>query len=162
MERVSLKKCCKLLYAKDKAASPVFISVRGTVLALKENMKAAFTTWKNRIAPVFDVAGEVVLVEADRNTHVGSTVMSLPEGAVETKVKRLCEQGVNVLVCGAMSRCAHELVCAERIDVFSFVAGDTDSVINAWLEGCLEQKAFAMPGCIHGRRRRCRFRGGDK
>ncbi len=125
-------------------------------------MKAAFTTWKNRIAPVFDVAGEVVLVEVDRNTQVASSLVSLPEGAVEIKVQRLCEQGVSILVCGAMSRCAHELAKAQKIDVFSFVAGDTDSVIQAWLQGCLEQKAFAMPGCVHGRQRRCRFRGGTK
>ena len=125
-------------------------------------MKAAFTTWRDRIAPVFDVAREVVLVEADSNTQVTSSLMSLPEGAVEAKVKRLCEQGVNILVCGAMSRCAHALVCAEKIEVFSFVAGDTDSVIQAWLEGCLEQKAFAMPGCAHRQQHRCRFRGGNK
>lgn len=125
-------------------------------------MKAAFTTWRDRIAPVFDVAREIVLVEADSHTQVTSSLMSLPQGAVEIKVKRLREQGVNILVCGAMSRCAHELVCAEKIDVFSFVAGDTDSVIQAWLEGCLEQKAFSMPGCVHGRQRRCRNRGGTK
>ena len=124
-------------------------------------MKAAFTTWKNRIAPVFDVAGEIVLVDSDCKTQVGSPLISLPKGAVESKVKRLSEHGVDILVCGAMSRCAHELVKAEEIEVFSFVAGDTDSVIQAWLEGCLEQKAFAMPGCGHGRQRRCRFRGGD-
>ena len=136
------------------------VRVCGTVLAQQRIMKAAFTTWKNRIAPVFDVAGEVVLVEADCNTQVGSTLVTLPEGAVEIKVKRLCEQDVDILVCGAMSRCAHELVKAQKIEVFSFVAGDTDSVIQAWLEGCLEQKAFAMPGCVHGRQRRCRNRGG--
>ncbi|NQV31079.1 MAG: NifB/NifX family molybdenum-iron cluster-binding protein [Phycisphaeraceae bacterium] len=125
-------------------------------------MKAAFTTWRNRIAPVFDVAREVVLVEANRNVQIGSTLMSLPEGAVEPKVKQLCEQGVSVLVCGAISRCAQELVKAEKIEVFSFVAGDTESVIQAWLQGGLEQKAFAMPGCAHGRQRHCRFRGGNK
>ena len=123
-------------------------------------MKAAFTTWRNRIAPVFDVAREVVLVEADSNAQVTSSLMSLPEGAVEPKVKQLCEKGVSVLVCGAISRCAHELVKAEKIEVFSFVAGDTESVIQAWLQGCLEQKAFAMPGCARGRQRRCRHKGG--
>ena len=124
-------------------------------------MKAAFTTWRNRIAPVFDVAREVVLVEADRNVQIGSTLMSLPEGAVEPKVKQLCQQGVSILVCGAISRCAHELVKAEKIEVFSFVAGDTDRVVQAWLEGRLSQADFAMPGCAH-RRRRCRYRGGNK
>ena len=111
---------------------------------------------------MFDVAREVVLLEANSNVQIGSTLISLPEGAVEPKVKQLCEQGVSVLVCGAISRCAHELVEAETIEVFSFVAGDTESVIQAWLQGSLEQKAFAMPGCARGRQRRCRHKGGDK
>jgi len=124
-------------------------------------MKAAFTTWRNRIAPVFDVAGQVVLVDVDTENRVGSTLLSLPEGPLETKVQRLSEQDVQVLVCGAMSRAAQELVLAEKIEVFSFVAGDTDHVIQAWLEGRMAQADFAMPGCAH-RRRRCRYRGGIK
>jgi len=131
------------------------------MIALQGHMKAAFTTWRNRIAPVFDVAGEAVLVEVDSENQVASTMVSLPEGPLETKVKRLSEQDVQVLVCGAMSRVAHELVLAEKIEVFSFVAGDTDCVIEAWLQDRLELTDFAMPGCAH-RRRRCRYRGGDK
>ncbi len=122
-------------------------------------MKAVFTTWRNRIAPVFDVAQEVVLVEADQDRRVRSTVMALPKEPLERKVRWLCEESVKVLVCGAMSRGALELVRVENIEVFSFVAGDTDQVIAAWLQGSLEQKAFAMPGCAHQRQRRCRHRG---
>ena len=132
------------------------------MIAIQENMKAAFTTWRNRIAPVFDVAGEVVLVEVDQAHQMGSTLMSLPEGPLETKVQRLSEKDVQVLVCGAMSRAAQELVLAEKIEVFSFVAGSTDHVIQAWLEGRLAQADFAMPGCAHRRHRRCRYRGGHK
>lgn len=122
----------------------------------KGDMKAAFTTWKNRIAPVFDVAQEVVLVELDQGRQRVSNAMCLPEGTLEAKVQRLSEYDVEVLVCGAMSRAAHALVGAKEIEIFSFVAGDTDSVIQAWLEGRLTQPDFAMPGCAHGPRRCCR------
>ena len=125
-------------------------------------MKAAFTTWKNRIAPVFDVAQEVVLVASEQDSQMASSMMSLPAGTLEAKVQRLSEYDVAVLVCGAMSRRAYELVRAKEIQVFSFVAGDTDSVIQAWQEGRLEQKAFAMPGCGQGPRRRCCRRGQSK
>ncbi|MCF7974821.1 MAG: dinitrogenase iron-molybdenum cofactor biosynthesis protein [Phycisphaerae bacterium] len=125
-------------------------------------MKAAFTTWRNRIAPVFDVAGEVVLVEVDQENNVVSTLMSLPVGPVEAKVQRLSEQGVKVLVCGAMSRAAQKLAQSEMVEVYSFVAGDTNCVIEAWLQGCLAQTDFAMPGCAHRRHRRCRYRGENR
>ena len=128
------------------------------MIALEGTMKAAFTTWRNRIAPVFDVAGEVVLVEVDHENKVDSTLLSLPVGPLEAKVQRLSEQGVKVLVCGAMSRAAQKLVLAEMIEVYSFVAGDTNCVIEAWLQGRLEQTDFAMPGCAHRRQRRCRHR----
>lgn len=134
-----------------------FLSWHGDCLG--NHMKAAFTNWKNRIAPVFDVAREVVLVEADQDRKIGSTLVKLPEGALPRKVQQLREYDVMLLVCGAISRTALELVKAENIEVFSFVAGNTDHVIDAWLQGCLEQKDFAMPGCINRRQRRCRYRG---
>lgn len=118
-------------------------------------MKAAFTIWKNRIAPVFDVAGQAVLVQMDQVQTLVSTFVSLPEGSVAAKVQVLSGLGVQVLVCGAMSRAAFELAVAEKIEVVSFVAGDTDHVIQAWLQGSLSQADFAMPGCRHRRRRRC-------
>jgi predicted Fe-Mo cluster-binding NifX family protein len=125
-------------------------------------MKAAFTTWRNRIAPVFDVAQEAVLVDTDHENKMDSTLLPLPAGPLEAKVQRLSEQGVKVLVCGAMSRAAQKLAQAEMIEVFSFVAGDTNCVIEAWLQGRLEQTDFAMPGCAHRRQRRCRHRNRNK
>jgi predicted Fe-Mo cluster-binding NifX family protein len=120
-------------------------------------MKAAFATWNSRIAPVFDVARVVRVVEARAGRLVGEAKEIQLEGMPVNRALRLAELGVGTLVCGAISRPVHDMVASHGIRVIPFVAGDVDSVVKAWLSGELVGDAFAMPGCC--RRRRHRFHG---
>jgi predicted Fe-Mo cluster-binding NifX family protein len=120
-------------------------------------MKAAFATWNNRIAPVFDVAPVVSIVEARDGQLVGEAQEARLDGIPMNRVLRLAELDVGTLVCGAISRPVHDMVASHGIRVIPFVAGDVDSVVKAWLSGELVGDAFAMPGCC--RRRRHRFHG---
>jgi predicted Fe-Mo cluster-binding NifX family protein len=76
---------------------------------------------------------------------------------MDRKAARLADLGVDTLVCGAISRSMREVVAASGIRVISFVSGERDEVVRAWLGGGLDQPAFTMPGC--GGRRRARVRG---
>ena len=119
-------------------------------------MKAAFAYWDNRIAPVFDIARQIHVVEAESGRIVAETEEVLADDLPVQKALRLAELGVGTLVCGAISRPLHEMVAAYGIRVIPFVAGDLREVIQAWLSGDLEGDAFAMPGCCgrgRGRRR---------
>ncbi len=120
-------------------------------------MKAAFASWNNRIAPVFDVARRVSLVESKAGVAVGEMQEAQLDGLPVNKVLRLAELGVGTLVCGAISRPLHVLVDSQGIRVIPFVAGELDEVVRAWLGGDLDGDAFAMPGCC--RRSQHRFRG---
>lgn len=118
-------------------------------------MKTAFAYWDNRIAPVFDTARQIHVVEAQAGQLVSEAQETLSEDVSVQKALRLVELGVGVLVCGAISRPMHEMVVAYGIQVIPFVAGDLREVIQAWLKGDLGRDAFAMPGCCgRGRRRR--------
>jgi len=119
--------------------------------------KAAFPCWDGRIAPLFDTARELHVVEAESSRIVFETDELLPAGPPGRTGARLAELGVETLVCGAISRSAQEVVDSLGIRVVSFVSGERDEVIRAWLGGGLDQRAFAMPGC--GGRRRARVRG---
>jgi len=111
-------------------------------------VKAVFTVWNGRIAPVFDTAKEVCLVEAEKGRIVSQSMQALPLQALLW----LAEQRVDAVVCGAISRPLHAQLNAAGIRVTPFVAGDVQEVIRAWLAGLLGRPAFAMPGCC-GRRR---------
>lgn len=119
-------------------------------------MKTAFAHWDNRIAPVFDTAQQIHLVEAEtgRGRIIAETEEILTEDLPVQKALRLVEWGVGTLVCGAISRPMHVLITAYGIQVVPFVAGGLREVIQAWLQDELNNNAFVMPGCCG--RRRCR------
>lgn len=110
-------------------------------------MKAAFAAWDNRIAPVFDTARQIHLVEAESGQIVSETQELLADDLPVQKALRLAELGVGTLVCGAISRPLHEMVAAYGIRVIPFVAGDLREIIKAWLSDGFDWDAFAMPGC---------------
>ncbi|MDD8026088.1 MAG: NifB/NifX family molybdenum-iron cluster-binding protein [Acidobacteriota bacterium] len=116
-------------------------------------MKAAFAYWENRIAPVFDVARQIHIVEAEAERIVSETEEIHLDDLPLQKAIRLAGLGVGTLVCGAISRSLREMVAAYGIQVVPFVAGDLRKVIQAWLKDGLKGDDFTMPGC-YGRRHR--------
>ncbi len=119
-------------------------------------MKVAFSQWENRIAPVFDTARQIHLVEVDSGEIIGETQEILPYELPVQNVLRLVELAVGTLVCGAISRPLQELVTAYGIRVIPFVAGELRAVVEAWLRGDLCSADFAMPGCFGRGRHRMR------
>lgn len=120
-------------------------------------MKTAFPFWENRIAPVFDTARQVYIVEMEFGRIVREDQEPLTGDLPVQKALRLTELGVGTLICGAMSRPLQEMVTGCGIQVVPFVSGDLREVIQAWFSGRFDQSAFAMPGCFG--RRRHRFGG---
>ena len=119
--------------------------------------KTAFSTWNSRIAPVFDVAGRICLVEIEAGRILNEIAEALPAEEPVEKVRHMIRLGVNTLVCGAISRFLHDMVKSSGITVVPFVAGDLQEVIHAWIGGRLGD-SFAMPGCCgrgRGRAMRC-------
>jgi len=108
-------------------------------------MKMAITTWNNRIAPVFDVAGNVYILNVTENTPSGET-LSLPQ-APFAKIDSLLQANVKVLVCGAISRPLLRSAQGAGLRVVPFVSGSVDGVLAAWSAGELEAAARTMPGC---------------
>ncbi len=117
-------------------------------------MKTAFSYWDGRIAPVFDTARKLHLVEVEAGRIVAETREALPEEFSVQKTLWLVGLGVDTLVCGAISRPLHAMVAAYGIQVVPFIAGDLREVVGSWLAGGLGGDMFSMPGCRgrgHGR-----------
>lgn len=117
-------------------------------------MKTAFAQWDNRIAPVFDTARFLHVIEAESGRVLDERSETLSEEAPLQRVLRMVDLGIKTLVCGAISRPFQELVSSYGIKVMPFVAGELREVIDAWLSGTLERDIFIMPGCCGRLRRR--------
>jgi predicted Fe-Mo cluster-binding NifX family protein len=128
-----------------------------------ESTRTAFACWDDRVAPVFDTALQVRVVEVESGQVVRETMEPLAGDMPGEKVLRLAELRIDALVCGAISSPLHTMITAYGIRVVPFVAGDLPEVIQAWLSGNSYLNAFAMPGCCgRGRRHRGAQAGGKR
>ncbi|RJX33242.1 MAG: hypothetical protein C4516_02285 [Oxalobacter sp.] len=110
-------------------------------------MKIAFACWDNRIAPVFDTARHIHVVEVSNEKVLSESNESLQEPLPQQKVRRLLDLGVNALVCGAISRPLHRMLVTNGIQVMPFLAGDLRELVQAWCNGKIQNEQYVMPGC---------------
>lgn len=119
--------------------------------------RAAFAAWQDRVAPVFDVARQLLLVDAIAGESTTEMRTDFSDVMPSGRALHLAELGVDVLVCGAISRHLAVMVTAQGIRLIPFVTGPLDEIVLAWLRNGLETGRFAMPGCcgrVGGRGRR--------
>ena len=127
-------------------------------------MKVAFSVWNSRIAPVFDVAGTVIVREFVDGKIGSEETVSISVDDANEKIEALLDIGVTDIVCGALSRRFQFFIEEKGIKVVPFISGDIDEVSTAFAEGRLDN-SFSMPGCGkrdgqgrgRGRRQRNRF-----
>ena len=120
-------------------------------------MKVAIPVWQGRVSPVFDVAGQLLIVELNGSREAARRPEVLPEEAPDRRVQRLLALGIETLICGAISRPLEDMLVAGGIEVVPRICGDVEEVLRAFLSAGLQDDQFAMPGCCGQRRRR---RGG--
>ena len=117
-------------------------------------MRIALPVWEGRISPVFDTAGRLVIVDAEAGEEPQRREVDLVEPFPPRRAAKLVELGVEVLICGAISRPMASMVASYGVRVLPFVSGDAEDVFSAYLSGKLGEAAFPprfrMPGCRRG------------
>jgi len=120
-------------------------------------MKVAIPHWQGRVSPVFDVAGNVLVVEIRDGVEQSRQDVALDAEDPQLRATRLAQTGTDILICGAISWPLEMALSAVGIDVIPQTCGDVEQVLAAFVHGQLRQDAFLMPGCC-GRRRQFRAR----
>lgn len=122
-------------------------------------MKVAIPTWQGRVSPVFDVAGSLRLVEVADARAVGRQDATLTATDPLERARQVRQCGADVLICGAISWPLEMALTSAGVRVIAQTCGPVEDVLDAFLAGRLDGRAFRMPGCCGRRRRRgCRRR----
>lgn len=121
-------------------------------------MRVAVPVWQGRVSPVFDVAGQLLVVELVDGLERCRRECPLPDADPEQRAARLAELRVETLVCGAISRPLEAMLAERGIRVHGRRCGAVEDVLGAFVAGTLGDARYAMPGCCGQERRR--FRGG--
>lgn len=110
-------------------------------------MKVALSVFKDSISTVFDVAQQILLLEIDGANRPKRTALKIEATDPAQRVAQLSEEGIEILICGAISRPLQEAIMARGITVYPFVRGKTEDVIAAYQSGRLGNASYALPGC---------------
>ncbi len=124
-------------------------------------MKVGITVWGKRISPVFDAARTLLITDIANALQVKSELVQCRPEQPEAMMRLLQDNGVNVLITGAISREPAGRIEACGIHLIPFIAGRADQVLARYIEGN-SITGYHMPGCCnsagngHGRGQRCR------
>ncbi|MBI4573715.1 MAG: NifB/NifX family molybdenum-iron cluster-binding protein [candidate division NC10 bacterium] len=118
-------------------------------------MRVAIPFWNDRVSPVFDAARRLVVVDVENGVEQTRHHETLQEEFPTRRARQLAQLGVNVLICGAISRPLVALLAGSGITLIPWTAGPVDEVLAAYLAGGLPDARWMMPGC-GGRRQRHR------
>ena len=121
-------------------------------------MRLAIPVWQGRISPVFDVAGQLLLVELADAREVARQEQMVDETTVDERARKLAELGVETLICAGISQSLETELASRGIRVTAHICGNVEEVLAAFVAGRLREERFAMPGCCGQRRQR--HRGG--
>ena len=110
-------------------------------------MKVALLTAHSRVSPVFEATCRWLMIEATE--HKQEILESYYfESKNETDMaNELLNKGIQLLVCGAIPYYLERLLVKRGCNVFSFIAGDLDKILQALRDDQLSDPKFKMPGC---------------
>ena len=92
-------------------------------------MKVAIPVLNGRVAPVFDWATKLIVIELDRMKELRRQQMSIARVPAEARPQRLRELGVDLLICGGISTQLQGLVESHQIRVLPWLVGDFEQVL---------------------------------
>ena len=110
-------------------------------------MKVALTVWENRVSPLFDSASTLLIADIEgrgiKNTRLEPFECKSPF----SRVARLDDLGVRVLICGGISDFFANLIEARKIQIVPFTAGAVHEVLEAYITGNIYKRDYRMAGC---------------
>jgi predicted Fe-Mo cluster-binding NifX family protein len=98
------------------------------------------------VSPVFDVADFLMLIDLEGGCEVRRERWMLLDSGPFDRANQIKGFGVDVLICGAVSKALESAMSGMGIDVLSFICGDIETVISAFIKGRLSSDRFLMPG----------------
>ena len=113
-----------------------------------------------RVSPRFDCAPDMMLVTVDGGEITSRQRFSMGQINSLARINWICQRGVDVVVCGGITRFSMRSLTNRGLQVFPWVTGDAEEIIEMFLSGRLRSGLVVEAG-KRQRRWRCRGRRGN-
>jgi predicted Fe-Mo cluster-binding NifX family protein len=124
--------------------SGILIETRGVEA---NNVKIAIPVCNDRISTVFEAAEELLVVDNKPGASQIRFRAACLQKSMISRTMQLKILGIDVLICGALTRPVKHRIEATGIRVISFVRGTVDEILEAFGKGELADQRYILPGC---------------
>ena len=107
-------------------------------------MKLGVAVWGDRVSPVLDMSRRFLIVEVEDGQEVSRHEIDVREDHLPCRVVRIRELGLDVLICGAVSRPLAGMLVGSGISLVGWINGNVDDVLQDFLSGKLDACRFDM------------------
>jgi len=123
-------------------------------------MKLAMPVWENNLSTVLDFSENLLIVEIEGEEIKGRSCVNWSLCNDAMKLSLMKEEGVSILLCGAVSKAMQIMLESSGIDLISCLRGRTEVILKAYLDGNLYDESLRLPGAsitgLRKKNRRCR------
>jgi len=109
-------------------------------------MKVAVTVWEDTVSTVCDFSSRLLVFDVMGEEVKNRSFMPFETRILPERVNQLEELGVEVLLCGAISRPLERMIRASGVKVIPCLRGSIEEVIGAYLDDGLSDARFILPG----------------
>ncbi|RLC47439.1 MAG: hypothetical protein DRH70_03330 [Candidatus Coatesbacteria bacterium] len=107
-------------------------------------MKVGISVWEDRISPVLDGCSRFLVVEIEDGQEVWREGAEISETYLPFRARAIVDLGIDVLICGAVSRPLAAMLSGSGISVIGWMNGNVDDVSQDFLSGKLDARMFDM------------------
>lgn len=125
-------------------------------------MRVGISVWEDRISPVLDGSKRLLVLDIEDGEEVGRDEFELLDTYLPFKARKIAGLGLDVLICGAVSRPLAAMLTSSGTSLVGWVNGSVEDVLSAFFSGKLETTDFGALPAISGGRAGRRFRLGHR
>jgi predicted Fe-Mo cluster-binding NifX family protein len=114
-------------------------------------MRLGIPVWRDEVSPVFDVASTLLVIDAEAGREISRHVRSLGTLHGQRRAGCLAAAGLDLLVCGVITRPLERMVTVAGVRVISLLCGPVEEVARSIISGAPFRSECLMPG--HGQPR---------
>jgi len=110
-------------------------------------MRIAIPTWEKIVSPVFDTAQALNIITCYKEKEIERREIGLLRPSIANRTATLVSRGVDIVICGAISKPFAKLILSRGITLYPWISGNIDDVLQAFFENRLSDMVYSMPGC---------------
>ena len=102
--------------------------------------------WQGRVSPLLDVSSHLLLIDIEAGVELRRKKVGLARQNPFLRAREIADHGAEVVLCGAISHVLETALMGADIRVVSFLCGDIETVVAAFVNGRLRESQIRMPG----------------